>query len=178
VTNRTSTARRWAAWTSIRAVRVSALVSAIGLLTIGTALATTTTTVRSTNSPRYGTMVVNASKHTLYVWCYGTQSTCPRTHRATNWPPLLAIGRVVTTRHSGINPRKLGTRRLRNGKKQVTYYGQPLYTYKGDRKRCQANGEDKTSGSGTFTVLDTNGRPAPTPCYIGEPPSECPPVCG
>jgi predicted lipoprotein with Yx(FWY)xxD motif len=157
------------------AVRISALACVIGLCAIATAFATTTTTVRSTHSPRYGPILENGARHTLYVWCPGTSTRCTSTHSASSWPPLLDHGRLVAA--SGVNRHKLGTRKLSNGTHQVTYYGQPLYLYKGDRKPCQVNGEERISGNGSFFVVTTNGRPEPTPCYFGSG-GACPPPCG
>jgi len=54
--------------------------------------------------------------------CYGD---CARA-----WPPVLAKGRPVAG--SGARKRLLGTTRRRNGKRQVTYDGRPLYYYVDD----------------------------------------------
>jgi predicted lipoprotein with Yx(FWY)xxD motif len=162
----------------MRAARLLALVSVVGLGAIATALATTTTTVRSTNSPRYGRILENSARHTLYVWCSGTSTSCTTSHSASSWPALIASGKLVAAAHSGINRSKLGTRKLHDGRHQVTYYGQPLYTYTADRKPCVVNGEERPSGNGSFFVITTTGRPEPTPCYLGSGPGACPPPCG
>ena len=54
--------------------------------------------------------------------CYGD---CARA-----WPPVLTRGRPVAGR--GIRGRLLGTTRRRDGKRQVTYDGRPLYYYVDD----------------------------------------------
>jgi predicted lipoprotein with Yx(FWY)xxD motif len=159
-----------------RAIRIAGLASTIAVLAIATALATTTTTVRSSHSPRYGPILENGARHTLYVWCPGTSTRCTSGHRASSWPPLTLQGRLVVAAHSGVNQRKLATRRLSNGTRQVTYYGQPLYLYTGDRKPCQVNGEERISGNGSFFVITTRGSPEPTPCYFGSG-GACPPPC-
>jgi predicted lipoprotein with Yx(FWY)xxD motif len=156
--------------------RIAVLVSVIGALAVATALASTTTTVRSTHSPRYGPILENGARHTLYVWCPGTSTRCTSAHRASSWPPLISQGQLVAAAHSGVSQHKLATRRLSNGTRQVTYYGQPLYLYKGDRRPCQVNGEERPSGSGAFFVITTGGRPEPTPCYFGSG-GACPPPC-
>lgn len=156
---------------------ISALVAVVGGLALATAVAAaTTTTVRSNNSPRYGRILASSSRHTLYYWCGGTSTRCASSHSASNWFPLIAQGRLVAAAGSGVNGHKLGSRTLKNGQHQVTYYGQPLYLYKGDRKSCAVNGEDRVSGNGSFFVITTSGRPEPTPCYLGS--GQCPPVCG
>jgi predicted lipoprotein with Yx(FWY)xxD motif len=166
-----------AATASVRAIPIPALVAVLGGLAMATALAaTTTTTVRSNNSPRYGRILASPSRHTLYYWCPGTSTRCANPHSASSWPPLIARGRLVAAAHSGVNGHKLGSLRLKGGQRQVTYYGQPVYLYKGDRKPCAVNGEDRVSGNGSFFVITTSGRPEPTPCYLGS--GQCPPVCG
>jgi predicted lipoprotein with Yx(FWY)xxD motif len=54
--------------------------------------------------------------------CYGD---CARA-----WPPVLTKGRPVAGK--GVRKRLLGTTRRRNGKRQVTYDGRPLYYYVDD----------------------------------------------
>lgn len=54
--------------------------------------------------------------------CYGA---C-----ATAWPPFYAKARPRAGR--GVDPDLLGTTRRRNGRRQVTYKGQPLYFYVSD----------------------------------------------
>ncbi len=163
--------------TSARGVPIPVLVATSCGLAIATAgAATTTTTVTSNNSPRYGRILANSNGHTLYYWCGGTSTRCTATHSASNWSPLIARGRLVVAAHSGVNAHKLASRRLKSGQQQVTYYGQPVYLYKSDRKPCAVNGEDRVSGNGSFFVITTTGRPEPTPCYIGS--AQCPPVCG
>jgi predicted lipoprotein with Yx(FWY)xxD motif len=55
--------------------------------------------------------------------CYGA---CAKA-----WPPVLAKGTPVARR--GARSRLLGTTRRRDGRVQLTYRGQPLYYYVGDR---------------------------------------------
>ena len=52
------------------------------------------------------------------------------------WPPLLVS---AGTKPKG--PVKLGTIRRPEGKTQVTYKGMPVYTFSGDSKKGEANGE-------------------------------------
>ena len=75
----------------------------------------------------YGTILVTGAGRTIYLFdkekqpkseCYGA---C-----ATAWPPLLTKARPVAA--SGARRDLLGTT-PRNGKKQVTYAGHPLYLY-------------------------------------------------
>ncbi len=52
------------------------------------------------------------------------------------WPPLIVPAGTTPT-----GPAKLGTVKRPDGRTQVTYKGRPLYTYTGDKKSGEANGE-------------------------------------
>ena len=52
------------------------------------------------------------------------------------WPPLIVPAGTKPT-----GPAKLGTVKRPDGRTQVTYKGRPLYTYTGDQKPGEANGE-------------------------------------
>ena len=76
----------------------------------------------------YGPILVTGSGRTIYLFdkekrpkaeCYGA---C-----ATAWPPLLTKGAPVA--RSGASAKLLGTATRRDGTRQVTYRGHPLYLY-------------------------------------------------
>jgi predicted lipoprotein with Yx(FWY)xxD motif len=143
---------------------MSALMSAVALVGAGAAMAGSTTTIRSANNANYGRILEGPAGYTLYVFLQGTSSR-GTSHNSPSWPPLIASGRVAAASGSHVNSQKLGTRKLSNGKHQVTYYGQPLYLYKGDSKPGQTKGEDKFSGQGAWFVVSTGGRPVQPPGY-------------
>jgi predicted lipoprotein with Yx(FWY)xxD motif len=143
------------------------LLSIAILVCVGAAIAATTTTIRTTNNATYGRILEGPSGFTLYVFCPGTSTDCTG-HSSSTWPPLIASGKVVAAPGSRIKASKLSTRKLSNGRHQVTYYGQPLYLYKGDRKPGQVNGErcpPISQGNGVWVVVSNTGRPEPPPCY-------------
>ena len=79
--------------------------------------------------------------------CYGA---C-----AEAWPPLLAK-RKPTVR-SPLDPALVGTTKRRDGTRQVTYNGHPLYYYVGDEPgliRCQNVAEY----GGQWLIVKPNGR--------------------
>jgi predicted lipoprotein with Yx(FWY)xxD motif len=80
--------------------------------------------------------------------CYGA---C-----ASNWPPVITKGKPVAGK--GIIKSKLGTTKRKNGKKQVTYNGHPLYYYAGDNKPGQANGEGLDAFGAEWYVLSKSGN--------------------
>lgn len=136
---------------------MAAVMSALALIGVTGALASATTTIRSANNPNYGRILEGPSRYTLYVFCSGANQRCAG-HSSPNWPPLIAHGRLVAARGSKVKARKLGTRTLSNGKRQVTYYGQPLYLYRGDHSPGQTNGENKTQATGSWFVIATTGQ--------------------
>src|SRR3954447_21514885 len=82
---------------------------------------------------RYGDILVDGKGRTLYLFtkertsnarCYGD---C-----ATAWPPFLTSGAPRAGKR--VDARKLGTTKRRNGKRQVTYNGHPLYYYVADTR--------------------------------------------
>jgi predicted lipoprotein with Yx(FWY)xxD motif len=88
------------------------------------------TKIRAIDS-QFGTIVGDGRGQAVYLFdkerssrseCYGD---CARA-----WPPVLAKGRPVAGK--GVRKRLLGTTRRRNGKRQVTYDGRPLYYYVDD----------------------------------------------
>lgn len=147
-----------------RVARVSALVSVLALVGVGAAIASSTTTIRSTNNKTLGRILEGPARYTLYVFCGGTSTRCAGA-KSSQWPPEIAHGRVVAAKGSGINQRKLSTRKLPNGKHQVTYYGQPLYLYKGDKKPGQTHGEGQQTSTGAWFAINTAGRAAIPPGY-------------
>jgi predicted lipoprotein with Yx(FWY)xxD motif len=140
------------------------------LLCVGVAAAAATTTIRTTSNGRFGERILDGpSGFTLYVFCPGTSLVCTG-HSSSVYRALIAHGSVVAARGSKLNARKLRTRKLSNGQRQVTYYGQPLYLYKGDRKPGQVNGESRRCRSRQglikpWFVIGPSGRAVPPPCY-------------
>jgi predicted lipoprotein with Yx(FWY)xxD motif len=77
---------------------------------------------------QFGPMLYNASKQAIYVFardekeksnCYGE---C-----AEAWPPVFSKGEPAAGK--GVDESLLGTIERRDGQRQVTYAGQPLYYY-------------------------------------------------
>jgi predicted lipoprotein with Yx(FWY)xxD motif len=109
--------------------------------------------------PGLGLILVDSAGRTLYAFsadgggepsCYGG---C-----AEAWPPLLTEGEPFAG--NGAAPARLGTAERRDGTVQVTYAGQPLYAFDGDKSPGEANGNGKTADGGTWAALAANGDPA------------------
>jgi len=104
-----------------------------------------------------GKVLVNARGHTLYLFapdkrgkstCYGK---C-----AAYWPPLLVTGKPAAG--AGVKASLLGTTKRRDGKRQVTYNGHPLYLYVGDRSAGQTTGEGLNVSGGLWWAVSPAGK--------------------
>lgn len=107
---------------------------------------------------RYGKILVDGRGLALYLFtadgrgastCYGA---CAKA-----WPPLLTKGRPRALR--GARAALLGTVRRRDGRRQVTYDGRPLYYWYGDRRPGDVGCHDVLEFGGTWLVLRAGGRP-------------------
>ena len=81
-----------------------------------------------------------------------------------SWTPLLVPSGVKPT-----GPVKLGTVKRPNGKTQVTYRGLPLYSFNGDVKNGEANGEG-LKDVGTWHAARAGTVSSPPPAPEPEPP--------
>ena len=104
----------------------------------------------------YGRVLFNGSDRALYLFtrdaprrtrCYGA---CAKA-----WPPFYAKGRPRAA--PGVRQRLLGTIRRKNGRRQVTYRGRPLYFYVSDPPR-QILCQNVVEFGGTWLVVDAAGR--------------------
>lgn len=117
------------------------------------------TTVSTTDSPKLGAIIVNSAGLTLYDFQKdkGTRSSCYGSC-AGIWPPLTTSGLAEAA--GGAEASKLGTVKRTDGRTQVTYGGHPLYTFAGDQKPGQANGNGLTEFGGAWHALQPDGTAA------------------
>lgn len=104
-----------------------------------------------------GRIVVDGTGRTLYLFekdrsrrsaCYGA---C-----AQYWPPLLTHGKPIA--RVGVKQSLVGTTRRRNGTRQVTYAGHPLYRYVGDTRPGQTNGAGLQDFGGGWDPISPAGK--------------------
>ena len=142
-------------------LRATFVAGALGLLLIvpGTASAAAKGTTITARDSRFGTMLWGPNRQAIYIFqrdgrnrtrCYGT---CAKA-----WPPVYTKGRPVAGR--GIRRSLLGSIRRRDGRRQVTYAGKPLYYYahEGPREvRCH----NVNANGGLWWVVGPDGRRRP-----------------
>jgi predicted lipoprotein with Yx(FWY)xxD motif len=144
---------------SIRRRSLACAIAAIALLSVtasapAAAADRTKITVRGSE---FGRMLWAPGRQAIYMFendkpnqsrCYGR---CAKA-----WPPVLTEGRPKAGR--GADPKLLGTTERRNGDRQVTYAGKPLYTY-AHEGRGQVFCHDVDLNGGYWWVLDSAGEP-------------------
>ena len=139
-------------------LRIATLVSAlaVSLTAPAVAPAATGTTVTAHDS-RNGTVLFDGRGYALYLFtrergrtpaCYGA---CAKA-----WPPVLTTGRPRGGK--GARSSLVGSTRRRDGKRQVTYRGHPLYYYVGDRRPGDILCQDVVEFGGTWLVVGPTGR--------------------
>ena len=121
--------------------------------TDGAAQTSTTLTLRST---RYGVTLFDGRGRALYGFtrdrrggpsqCYGA---C-----ATAWPVYFGQARAG----KGVKQSLIGTTRRRDGRRQVTYNGWPLYYYVRDRSPGQVTCQNVDEFGGLWLVVRPSGQ--------------------
>ena len=116
------------------------------------------TKITARSSP-FGTMLWGPGPQAIYIFerdrrnlsrCYGE---CARL-----WPPVYTTDKPVAGR--GIRRSLLGTTRRRDGRRQVTYAGKPLYYYANERAG-QVLCHRVTLNGGLWWVVGPNARRRP-----------------
>jgi predicted lipoprotein with Yx(FWY)xxD motif len=104
-----------------------------------------------------GNILVDSKGRTLYLWNKdtGNKSKCFG-DCANDWPPLRVSGKP--TAGSGAHASLLGTTRRRDGSRQVTYNGHPLYRFAGDKNPGNTNGQGLDAFGARWWVVSPSGR--------------------
>ena len=149
-------------------VRMLALAVALGttLLLVAAAQAATTSQSRNRNATgtlvglkktALGTILVDARGRTLYLFEKDRTGVSMCTGAcATNWPPLTS--HAAPAAGKGVHQSLLRLTRSRNGARQVTYAGHPLYTFVGDKRGGQTAGEGLDVFGAEWYIVAANGH--------------------
>ena len=104
-----------------------------------------------------GSVLVDARGRTLYAFDKDRNGTSAcDTACATYWPPLVA--RMTPHGGEGLHQSLLGLIRRRDGRRQVTYGGHPLYTFVGDKASGQTTGQRLTNFGAEWYVVAASGH--------------------
>ena len=126
-------------------VAVIAAVGAGAAMAATSATTSSAPTVKAVASAKYGTVLVSASGRTLYRYTLDSKGV----NRCTSvalcnkyWPAMLVKASAKPVAGPGLSASLLGTIKAKAaGMVQITYAGFPLYTFAGDSKAGQTNGE-------------------------------------
>ena len=106
-------------------------------------------------------ILTDSSGMTLYKFSADTSTTSAcNAGCVTAWPPLTVPAGTTPKGGPGTSG-TFGTITRTDGTTQVTYDGDPLYTFSGDTSAGATNGQNITSDGGTWTVV-TAGSPSST----------------
>jgi predicted lipoprotein with Yx(FWY)xxD motif len=124
------------------------------------ALASPKTSTIALKPTAVGKVLVGANGRTLYLFTAdkGKKSVCYG-QCATYWPPLIAR---KPTAAAGLNASMLGTTKRKDGKRQVTYNGHPLYFFAVDKRAGDIKGQDYVHFGGTWWVVSAAGAKVTT----------------
>ena len=102
-----------------------------------------------------GKILVNSKGRTLYLFQAdsGTTSACTDACAAA-WPPLTSPTPKIG---KGAKASLASTATRSDGKPQVIYNGHPLYTFSGDKKAGNTNGQGVNAFGGLWYVLSPTG---------------------
>ena len=141
---------------AVGAVSVAALaLLGVAEINAGGPPASASSAVVTLTTARIGgvTVLTNATGLTLYLFAPDTPATSKCTGScAVYWPPVTGDPRAGP----GVTG-KLGTISRPGGGRQATYDGHPLYTYIGDGRRGEANGNDLDLNGGLWYEVRVSG---------------------
>jgi predicted lipoprotein with Yx(FWY)xxD motif len=113
-----------------------------------------TLTVRSSN---YGSILFDGKGRALYAFTRDRRGGASRCYGACAkaWPVYFSSGRLVAGK--GVKRSLIGTVRRRDGRRQITYNGRPLYYYVGDTRAGQVTCQNVDEFGGTWLVMRPSG---------------------
>ena len=143
-------------------VGLAALLIAAALVQVGLAgPASSNSATVAVSQSKLGRILVDRHGRSLYLFgkdrrgasgCYGA---C-----ATYWPPLIVSGKPRAG--AGAKASLLGRTKRRDGRWQVTYNRHPLYTFSGDTRSGQTNGEGLDDFGGAWDLVSPAGAKVET----------------
>ena len=144
----------------MRSLLLAILVLVAAGLAAGSGVARASADARSTltvRSTRYGSILSDGRGFALYAFTRDRRGGSSRCYGACAkaWPVYFAGGRLVAGK--GVKRALLGTTRRRDGRRQITYNGRPLYYYVGDRSPGQVLCQNVDEFGGTWLVVRPSG---------------------
>jgi predicted lipoprotein with Yx(FWY)xxD motif len=111
----------------------------------------------SVKSSSFGRVLFDGRGYVLYAFTRDAngRSACYRAC-AKAWPVYYAKG--ILRAGTGVKRSLLGTAKRRDGRRQITYAGRPLYYYVGDTRPGQILCQNVAEFGGTWLIVRPSGR--------------------
>jgi predicted lipoprotein with Yx(FWY)xxD motif len=135
---------------------VSALVAAV-LAPAATSERSAGRAALTVHSSRYGKTLFDGRGFALYAFTRDRRRSACYGACAKAWPPYFAPRRALGV-GTGVKRSLLGTVKRKNGRRQVTYAGRPLYYYVGDTRPRQILCQNVVEYGGTWLIVRPSGR--------------------
>jgi predicted lipoprotein with Yx(FWY)xxD motif len=134
----------------------AAIANPASMRSLASSHSSASTTKITVHQTKIGKVLATSSGLTLYLFMAdkGGKSNCYG-QCAIYWPPVMANGKV--TAGAGIKAGLLGTTKRKNGQRQVTYKGHPLYRFKLDKGAGQVAGQGQDFFGGKWYALSSSG---------------------
>jgi predicted lipoprotein with Yx(FWY)xxD motif len=141
----------------MKRILLTLTVTAVGVFVAVTAMASTSTSSVGVHRTSHGRVLVDGRGRALYLFerDKANSSRCT-TGCLSVWPALTTKGKPQP--RAGVSRAKVGTIRAANGRRQVTYSKHPLYSYVGDTKAGETNGQGLNQFGGKWYLVSPSGR--------------------
>jgi predicted lipoprotein with Yx(FWY)xxD motif len=106
---------------------------------------------------RFGKVLFDARGFVLYAFTRDQRRSACYGACAGAWPPYFAPKGTLSV-GPGVKRSLLGTVKRRNGRRQVTYAGRPLYYYVGDTRAGQILCQDVVEYGCTWLIVRPSGK--------------------
>jgi predicted lipoprotein with Yx(FWY)xxD motif len=106
---------------------------------------------------RFGKVLFDGRGFVLYAFTRDQRRSACYGACAKAWPPYFAPKGTLSV-GPGVKRSLLGTVKRRNGRRQVTYAGRPLYYYVGDTRAGQILCQNVLEYGGTWLIVRPSGK--------------------
>jgi predicted lipoprotein with Yx(FWY)xxD motif len=108
-------------------------------------------------SSKYGSILFDGRGRALYAFTRDRRGGSSRCYGACaqKWPVYFSGGRLVAGK--GVKRSLISTTKRRDGRRQITYNGRPLYYYSGDKKPGRVLCQNVPEFGGTWLVMRPSG---------------------
>jgi predicted lipoprotein with Yx(FWY)xxD motif len=110
------------------------------------------------HSSSYGKILFDGRGYVLYAFTRDPRGGKSRCYGAcaSAWPVYYKKGPLFAGK--GVRQKLIGTVKRKDGRRQITYNGRPLYYYVGDRSAGQVSCQDVAEFGGTWLVVRASGK--------------------